>query len=302
VRVPDDELVALGQRTVLLRPDAQRVDPAFLYYLLIGDEAQAEMRSRAEGSTLPHLNVAEVRSLRLPQVPPVDEQIAIASVLASLDDKIASNRRLAVTAEELADVIFAGFVGGHTPLERVASVTMGSSPPGSTYNEIGEGLPFYQGVADFGFRFPGVRVFCSAPVRVAGAGDVLLSVRAPVGRLNQALVECCIGRGVAALASEHPRSLLYALRSARHVWAPYNAEGTVFGAIKADDLKAVAVPWPADGSVGSCEAALAELDDRLSAALIEIDTLRSLRDALLPELLSGRLRVRDAESVVEGVV
>jgi type I restriction enzyme S subunit len=87
---------------------------------------------------------------------------------------------------------------------RVATVddefdlTMGQSPPGSSYNEVGEGLPFYQGRTDFGFRFPTRRVFCTAPTRLAETGDTLISVRAPVGDINMADEKCCIGRGVAA--------------------------------------------------------------------------------------------------------
>src|SRR5690606_23834801 len=76
-------------------------------------------------------------------------------------------------------------------------VTMGQSPPGRTYNETGEGLPFYQGRADFEFRFPKRRVYCTAPTRFAKKGDTLVSVRAPVGDINMASEDCAIGRGVA---------------------------------------------------------------------------------------------------------
>ena len=78
-------------------------------------------------------------------------------------------------------------------------LTMGQSPPGDTYNEAGDGLPFYQGRTDFGFRFPSQRVFCTAPTRLAEPGDTLVSVRAPVGDVNMALEKCCVGRGVAAV-------------------------------------------------------------------------------------------------------
>jgi type I restriction enzyme S subunit len=80
-------------------------------------------------------------------------------------------------------------------------LTMGQSPPGETYNEEGIGLPFYQGRTDFGFRFPTRRIFCTAPTRYAKPGDTLVSVRAPVGDINKADEECCIGRGVAAVSA-----------------------------------------------------------------------------------------------------
>lgn len=92
---------------------------------------------------------------------------------------------------------------------------MGQSPPGETYNEIGDGLPFYQGISDFGFRFPGRRVYCTAPTRFAEEGDVLLSVRAPVGSLNVAEERCAIWRGVAGLRLKGKQSgyLYYLFRA-----------------------------------------------------------------------------------------
>ena len=78
-------------------------------------------------------------------------------------------------------------------------LTMGQSPPGSTYNEDGDGLPFFQGRTDFGFLYPTTRRYCNAPTRIAEPDDTLVSVRAPVGDINMASDRCCIGRGLAAL-------------------------------------------------------------------------------------------------------
>ncbi|MGA1262940.1 MAG: restriction endonuclease subunit S, partial [Prochlorothrix sp.] len=77
------------------------------------------------------------------------------------------------------------------------NVTMGQSPPGHTYNENGEGIPFFQGCTDYGFRYPSNRVYCTDPKRLASKNDTLVSVRAPVGDVNMAAQDCCIGRGVA---------------------------------------------------------------------------------------------------------
>ena len=84
-------------------------------------------------------------------------------------------------------------------LDQICRLNMGQSPDSSSYNENGNGMPFFQGNADFGKIHPNVRVWCSAPTKVAHAGDVLISVRAPIGALNIADRECCIGRGLAAL-------------------------------------------------------------------------------------------------------
>src|SRR5256714_15402583 len=87
----------------------------------------------------------------------------------------------------------------YEPLSTVAQINMGQSPPSSSYNLRGQGLPFYQGKADFGDLHPNVRVFCTEPLKVADAGDILISVRAPVGPTNINLEKSCIGRGLAAL-------------------------------------------------------------------------------------------------------
>ncbi len=87
------------------------------------------------------------------------------------------------------------------PLSTVAQINMGQSPPSSSYNLAGLGLPFFQGKADFGDLYPKVRVFCTEPLKVAEAGDILISVRAPVGPTNINLEKSCIGRGLAALGT-----------------------------------------------------------------------------------------------------
>jgi hypothetical protein len=89
-------------------------------------------------------------------------------------------------------------------LGEVAEIFMGQSPPGSTYNNRGNGLPFFQGKAQFGEVFPVPDKWCSEPLRIAHKGDILVSVRAPVGPTNLAVEKCCIGRGLAAIRSATP--------------------------------------------------------------------------------------------------
>ena len=84
-------------------------------------------------------------------------------------------------------------------LVEICAINMGQSPESSTYNEDGNGLPFFQGNADFGEIHPRVRIWCNEPTKIAKKGDILISVRAPIGALNIANTECCIGRGLAAL-------------------------------------------------------------------------------------------------------
>jgi type I restriction enzyme S subunit len=177
---------------------------------------------------------------------------------------------------------------------------MGQSPPGHTYNEAGDGLPFYQGRADFGFRFPRRRVYCTAPTRHASAGDTLISVRAPVGDINMASEDCAIGRGVAAARHKTgSRSYtFYFMRSLEEVFGRFEAEGTVFGSIGKKDFHAIRCAIPPRAVVSAFERLCSVLDNRIETNERESHTLAALRDTLLPKLISGEQRVKDAERIV----
>ena len=84
-------------------------------------------------------------------------------------------------------------------LKDVCCINMGQSPDSKSYNDSKEGIPFFQGNADFGERYPITRVWCNAPTKIAEKDDILISVRAPIGALNYAKETCCIGRGLAAI-------------------------------------------------------------------------------------------------------
>jgi type I restriction enzyme S subunit len=179
-------------------------------------------------------------------------------------------------------------------------VTMGQSPPGNTYNETGEGLPFYQGRSDFQFRFPKRRVYCTAPTRLARSGDTLVSVRAPVGDINMASEDCAIGRGVAAVRHKNGyRSYTYQfMDSISDVFQRFDAEGTVFGSIGKKDFHSIVHVKPPHDLVFAFEKLVAPLDDKIDRNERESNYVTQMRETLLPKLISGELRVSDAEAFV----
>lgn len=179
------------------------------------------------------------------------------------------------------------------PLSKIAVLTMGQSPAGTTYNETGEGLPFYQGRTDFGFRFPKKRIYCSAPTRIAEKGDILISVRAPVGDLNMANETCCIGRGVASIRSNISKYsfLYYAMLSAQTQFDVFNTEGTVFGSINRKDLSSFSILTPIEQLVKEFNNIIGNFDLKIEENLKQIQTLTELRDTLLPRLISGKMEV-----------
>ena len=183
------------------------------------------------------------------------------------------------------------------------NLTMGQSPPGSTYNEQGEGLPFFQGSTDFRFRYPDNRRFCTAPARIAGPDDTLISVRAPVGDINMAWERCCIGRGLAALRHKRGSSSFtyYAAGAMRRELQQYEHTGTVFGAINRKQFATLQIIEPEPELVDSFGSLALSIDKRIRSNTAESRTLAAQRDALLPRLVSGQLRVNNLKSTHEGV-
>ena len=173
------------------------------------------------------------------------------------------------------------------------NLTMGQSPPGNTYNEEGSGLPFYQGRTDFGFRFPSRRIYCTAPTRYANPGDTLVSVRAPVGDINMADEECCIGRGVAAVRHKSGATSFtyHAMANLEPDFAKFEAEGTVFGSINKQSFENLHFVIPPPQVIAAYEQQAAPLDEQIRTLEHQSRTLATLRDALLPKLLSGKLPI-----------
>lgn len=133
------------------------------------------------------------------------------------------------------------------PLPEVTTIVMGQSPPGSTYNERGEGLPFFQGKAEFGTVSPSPKKWCTEPMRLAETGDILLSVRAPVGPTNLAVERCCIGRGLAAIRADaarlDPTYLRFFLRYSEPRLANMG-QGSTFAAIGRAEIASLRIPLP----------------------------------------------------------
>jgi len=318
-----------------LKCDAE-LDPRFAAYLLSSFPYQELFIAIATSSGgQANLSPAQILSAPM-RYPDLLSQRAIAHILGTLDDKIELNRRMSETLEAMARALFKSWFVDFNPVrakiegrgnglpkhiadlfpDRLVdselgeipegwevghvgdefALTMGQSPPGDTYNQIGEGMPFYQGRADFQFRFPARRIYCTAPTRLAKTGDTLISVRAPVGDVNMASEDCAIGRGVAAARhkSESRSYTYYFMYGLANVFGCFEAEGTVFGSIGKKDFLGIPCAVPPRETVLSFERLCSALDGRIESAERESLALAALRDTLLPKLMSGELRVTDA--------
>ncbi len=178
------------------------------------------------------------------------------------------------------------------------NVVMGQSPTGDTYNEDGQGMLFFQGRRDFGFRYPMPRVYTTKPKRLAKAGDTLISVRAPVGDRNMAAQECCLGRGVASIRHKsEARSFTYAFIG--HIeknLSDSGSDGTVFNSINKNELGAVGFVAPRSNLLNFFEDKIKSIDQHIEVNSIEIRVLKKLRDTLLPKLLSGKFAIQSPQT------
>jgi len=130
-------------------------------------------------------------------------------------------------------------------LKDICSINMGQSPESSSYNDTGDGIPFFQGNADFGERYPVTRVWCNAPTKIAKPEDILISVRAPIGALNYAKEECCIGRGLAAITPDTSKvssEFIFWLLKGKNTELNSKGTGSTFKAIGKKVLEETLVP------------------------------------------------------------
>jgi type I restriction enzyme S subunit len=171
---------------------------------------------------------------------------------------------------------------------------MGQSPPSHTYNLKGEGLPFFQGKAEFGELHPVAKKHCSAPTRTAKKDDFLISVRAPVGPTNLADRECCIGRGLAAIRCKEkalPRYLLYALRNmGSEIAEMVRDQGGGFTAIKRNQLAAIEIPLPPLAEQRRIVARIEEISRRVEEARNLQQEIHSELNKVIPSVLSKAFR------------
>ena len=329
--IPEGFYGCLGRRLAIVRVKDGRVNPKWLYYYFLSPEWKVFIANHTvRGSTVDRISVEDFPEYPIP-LPKREEQDAIVEVLSQIDMRIDTNTCICDQLESMGKTIYDYWfrqfdfpnADGSNPyctsggemewcaklkrkipkgwtvgqLSDIANITMGQSPAGETYNENGDGKIFYQGCTDFGTRFPVPRVYTTAPTRFAKAGDILMSVRAPVGTLNVAIEDCSIGRGLAALNSKLGSQLYlwYTLSGFKQLFDVLDGNGTTFGSITKDALYEMKVVIPSIALVKAFEEIVQPVEQKIRAAEQENRELTNLRDWLLPILMNGQATVADAE-------
>jgi type I restriction enzyme S subunit len=179
----------------------------------------------------------------------------------------------------------------------ISAVSMGQSPPGSSYNTVGRGIPLVQGNADIRSRRTIERIWTTSPTKRCSAGDVIVTVRAPVGYVAVASKDACIGRGVCAISSKRDSRYLYhALVYAEPRWSVYE-QGSTFTAVNSHEVRSFGLPWPPNPAERSAIAAtLDDADGELALLGKRLAKAKAIKEGVTQALLTGRTRLRVGEA------
>lgn len=297
--------------TKRLRPIDNRILPEFVGYYLRCPVFRGGFRAFSTMTTRASLRNEDLLSMEIP-VPPMDMQQRIAAILSNYDNLIENNQKQIKLLEEAAqrlhrewfvDLRFPGYeatpvVDGmpegwkELALSQIADVVMGQSPKSEYYNQSGEGLPFHQGVGSYGNRFVINNTYTTSFTRIAKAGSVLFSVRAPVGRLNLTKGKIVIGRGLAAINHRQGfQSFLFYLLKEHFFKDDIIGNGSIFASISKGELLNQKFLIPSSGLVKRFDGIASGLDQKIDALSEQTRLLTEARDRLLPKLMSGDIEV-----------
>ena len=297
----------LGQDTVLIQPN--NTESKYLFYNLQSEVVQRRIFKLAGGSTFSRINLADIRRLKL-DIAPLPEQKKIAEILSTWDKAVTTTEQLLTNSQQQKKALMQQLLTGkkrlhdHTGqpftgeweqvhLKDVAKITMGSSPKSSAYNDVGNGLPLLQGNADIKNRKSFPRVFTSEITKQCDSGDILLSVRAPVGSVAISNHLACIGRGIASLKAKqrYSQEFLYQwLLSFEPRWISFS-QGSTFESINSDDIKHLKLNIPNLIEQQKIAAVLTAADQEADTLKQKLDHLKQEKKALMQQLLTGKRRV-----------
>ena len=300
----------------------EKIDSRFLYYTVTNQPFTDYLTANAKGAAYPAVDTEIIKRAEI-SLPTLPIQRNIAAILSAYDDLIENNLRRIKILEEMAQALYREWFvhfrfPGHekvrlidSPLGKipegwevkelkdVCHLIMGQSPKSKYYNTDKLGLPFHQGVTDFGNRFPNKRFYCSIKGRIADKGDILFSVRAPVGRINIANTKMVIGRGLCAI--RHKAGFQwYTFHVLKEV---FNEEdiiggGTIFKSVTKKDMERINLLTPTESLAHQFEHVVEPLEKQIDNLTQKNTTLCRTRDLLLPKLISGELDVSELDIAI----
>lgn len=311
------EITTFESHLIRARLDRFLAVPLYYFYYFMSPQGKGNVQSIVQQVAAAGIRGSELSELLVPR-PPLETQRRIAAILSAYDDLIENNTQRITALEAAAQALYREWFvemrfPGHESAEWVDSelgrilrgwevvtlgkaceIVMGQSPKSEYYNEVGSGLPFHQGVTNFGALFPVHQVYCTEENRIAETGDILISVRAPVGRINVADTKMVIGRGLAAIRNRQGEQA-FTLYQLKHVFQEEDiiGGGTIFKSATKSDMHSLGFVQPSDRLAREFDENARSMLDLMANLLRRNTALREARDLLLPRLISGELSVEN---------
>lgn len=295
--------------------DKEELDPEYLMMWFRRPEFDRYARFKSHGSARETFDWDELCETELP-IPSIEKQRAIVKEYNTVINRISLNEKLNQKLEESAQALYKHwFVDFEFPNENgksyksaggemvyceeldkevpkgwkverlcnISKITMGQSPSGESYNEDKQGIIFYQGRTDFGFRLPAIRTYTTEPKRLAKKDDILISVRAPVGDLNISTTECCIGRGLASIRSSENSYTFYLMKNFKQLFDSNKGTGTIFSSINKNELFDLKVVYNIE-IAKSFNIKATSIDNNIMNNCLENQKLKELQSLLLAKM------------------
>ena len=311
VFIKENRPFVFQRHIAILRPNESRIHPRYLYYKMLSKDFYMKADAVAIGAAQRTISLTSLRNMEI-SIPCKDSQKRIADILSAYDNLIENNQKQIKLLEEAAQRLYKqwfidlrypghettkivdGFPEGwrKEKLVDLADVVMGQSPKSEFYNQEKKGLPFHQGVGSYGTRFVKDDIYSSSVTRIAEAGSILFSVRAPVGRLNFTKNKVIIGRGLAAINHKAQcQSFLFYMLKDRFFKDDILGNGAIFASISKDELLNQKFVIPSRELMSKFNTIASAIDDQISTADAQIQHLTQSRNRLLPKLMNGELEI-----------
>ncbi len=278
---------------LVLRANPEVIEPRLFPFFLHSDAFMNRAVDISVGSLSPTINWGTLKKEKF-LLPPRNQQAKIAELLWAADEMIekyySALNRIDILLLSYRKDVFDGKNITVVPLHTIVEIIMGQSPPGSSYNTLGEGIPFLQGNAEFGDVYPVATKYTTEPKRIAPKASLLISVRAPVGDINVADKEYCIGRGLAAIVPNINVSVNYLenyLLYSKNLLET-NSTGSTFKAINKDNLNNLNVKMPDSSKVFVIENNLDKISKSIRYFNNTITKSNSLSKSIINQIFSEK--------------
>ncbi|MDR9859500.1 restriction endonuclease subunit S [Treponema socranskii] len=303
----NNEMVVIG-KSIAYFNSSKRISKNYLFFYLQNNQLLEYFCEALTGSTIKNLGLNVIRKAKL-LLPPLPEQLRIAEVLSDTDLYITTLERLIAKKEAVKQGVMqelltgkrrlSGFKGEWVEkrLGEIAEVIMGQSPQSHSYNYNINGLPLIQGNTNIKDRKTVAEIYTTHITKIAHIGDIILTVRAPVGVTGRVMFKCCIGRGVCAIKGND--FLYHTLIFIEPCWAKLS-KGSTFDSVTGQDINNIFIKIPPTLAEQTAIAEiLSDMDAELSALKKKLEKIRLIKQGMMDALLMGKIRLPEDKPNVQ---